>query len=376
MTNNMNTTIVGGNVTTTIVLEQKNSDGTYSSVGDNMPAGIPVTFTISNGTVNTTSTTLVSGEAGTIFTVTHAGTSTVSATLDNQTLTQQIIVDPSVSNITTGNVTVMNGKSVNLTATLTDANGNPLSGQSLNFSVNGVVVGNAMTNSNGVATLNYTPTSKGNYTVTVSYNGNADYLSSTGNGNLTVNPSAYLYLNVTSSKDNLNVGETSIITYKLSNSGSDGADNVKVSLQIPNGLEFVTASVDSGNWTYNSTTNTLTWTLANVPVGDPYLYLTVKPLSTGNYTILSFINSETANANTNTSPSITINAKTPNNPNVPTGNNTTNTTTTTTPTNPTDIKTVSAVTNTIPMEHTGVPLAGLALAILAIFGGMLPRRKQ
>ena len=72
--------------------------------------------------------------------------------------------------------------------------------------------------------------------------------------------------------------------------------------------------------------------------------------------------SETFNQNTNPLTPFTVNVQAQNNNNVSNGNNTTNT--------------VNAATQTIAMQHTGVPLAGLALAILAIFGGMLPRRKQ
>ncbi|KAF5083360.1 DUF11 domain-containing protein [Methanobacterium aggregans] len=173
---------------------------------------------------------------------------------------------------------------------------------------------------------------------------------------LTVNPAAYLYLNVTSSKDNPTVGETFVLTYKLSNSGPNNATNVTMSFQVPSGLEFVSASVDNGTWSYNPLYRTVTWNLTNVAVGDPYLYLTVKALGSGSYTIIPTITSDTYNRNTEPLTPFTVNVQAQNNSN----DNTVN---------------AASTTKTVPMQHTGMPIAGLITAILAIFGGMLPRRK-
>lgn len=355
---------IGGNVTATAVLQQKNADGSYSSVGDNMPEGIPVTFSGVKGTVKTTSTVLVSGEATTIFTAVNAGAASVSATVDNQMVTAPLTVDKSASNISISDMNGVNKKPTALNVTLTDGNGNPIVGQSVTFNVNGTNVGSATTNSRGVASLTYTPTSSGNFTVTASFSGSDDYLSSTRSGTLTVTPSAYLYIKVTSSKNNPSVGEATVLKYKLGNNGTDTAYNVTASFIIPDGLKFVTASVDVGNWTYNSTTRTLTWTLDSVPVGDPYLNITAVPLASGSYTVISTITSLTYNANTNIPPAITVIAPKNGGNNSSSGNGSVST-----------VKAVSTV-KTIPMQHTGVPLAGLLLGILAVLGGaILPRKK-
>ena len=50
-------------------------------------------------------------------------------------------------------------------------------------------------------------------------------------------------------------------------------------------VEFAGANVDQGTWTYNETTRTLTWTLGDVAVGDPYLWLNLNILSTGSFNI-------------------------------------------------------------------------------------------
>lgn len=349
----------------TIRLQEDSNGNVHDPSEGHIPDGVPVVLTSANGTLSTTSITLVNGLASSVFTAVSAGVGNVTATVDNQTVYVLLNVNKALTNITVDNTTGANKSPVNLVAKLTDDKGNPLSGQTVLFTVDGALVGTATTNGNGIATLSYTPTSSGNFTYMASYDATADYASSNSTGNLTVNPSAYLYLNVISSKTNLNVGETSVIKYKLGNSGSDTANNVTLSFQIPDGLEFVTASVDSGNWTYNTTTRTLTWTLDSVPVGDPYLNITVVPLSKGSYTIIPTITSGTANANNNALNSLTVNAD------AQSGSSTLNTTRKAV----NAATTIKTTTKTVPMQHTGVPLAGLVLAVLAIFGGMLPRRK-
>ena len=351
---------------TVTVSFNKDSNGNSTS-GVCIPDGTIVTFNSTSGTFNHSTATTTNGTANVTFTGTSLGTCLINATTDSQTVSTNIMVDQIVvTGLTVNNATVTDGKSVNLTATLTDIDSNPLSGKTVTFTVNNKDY-NAVTDSNGVATLDYTPSKAGTYTVTANFVDGTSYGNITGNAILTVESAAYLYLNTTTSNQNPGVGDTFILTYKLSNNGPDNATNVTISFQIPSGLEFVTASVDNGTWTYNATTRMLTWTLDSVPVGDPYLNITVTPLSTGSYTITPTIASLTANPNTNVLPSITINAQTSNNNN-PTGNNGTG--------NNNTPSTVNAATQTIAMQHTGVPLAGLALAILAIFGGMLPRRKQ
>ena len=203
---------------------------------------------------------------------------------------------------------------------------------------------------NGIATALFTAnqTGTGNLTATTD--------NQTVTQLLTVNPASYLYLNVTSSKSNPTVGETFVLTYKLSNSGPNNATNVTMSFKVPVGLEFVSASVDNGTCSYNPANRTITWNLTNVAVGDPYLYLTVRALGSGSYTIIPTITSDTYNRNTDPLKSFTVNVQEQNNNN----DNTVN---------------AASTTKTVPMQHTGMPVAGLVLAILAIFGGMLPRRK-
>ncbi len=83
------------------------------------------------------------------------------------------------------------GQTVALQATLRQSLDNaPISGQTLTFKVNNAVVGTAVTNSSGIATLNYTiPLSLplGTNALRVEYAGNSTYAATVGSNVLTVN---------------------------------------------------------------------------------------------------------------------------------------------------------------------------------------------
>ena len=69
------------------------------------------------------------------------------------------------------------GEAITLSATLTDVNGKPIPNEYVDFSVGGTVVGSASTGSDGVAKLQYTPTSEGSFEVLGSYRGGTEYAS-------------------------------------------------------------------------------------------------------------------------------------------------------------------------------------------------------
>ncbi|CFX30921.1 Invasin/intimin cell-adhesion, partial [Syntrophomonas zehnderi OL-4] len=277
--------------------------------------------------------------------------------------TTNLTVNPTPTNVTLDPVSGFAGQTVTINTHVTDSNNNPVKDGKVTYKVNGTLIGTVDV-SNGLATITWTiPTTwtTGTYNIIAEYSGSSNYLASTNGTSLTLQPSAYLYMNVTNSKNNPAIGEKFVLTYKLSNSGPDDAANVVVSFQIPEGLEFVTASVDSGTYTYNPTNRTITWTLNNVKVGDPYLYLTLQALTSGKYTIIPTIDSQTRNRNTDTIKPFNINIETPNN----NDNNPT--------TSPT---TANAASNTITMQKTGTPTTSLILAILAILGGILTPKKK
>ena len=178
----------------------------------------------------------------------------------------------------------------------------------------------------------------------------------TVNTEVTINPKSSLYLTITPNKANPVVGDTVIYTLKVGNNGPDTANDVVMTYVVPEGLEFAGASVDKGTYTYNPTTRTITWNIGNVPVGDPYMWLSLKVLSSGSYLFNPTLSTSTYDPtlNTNTQ-SITIHAASA------TNNNTNNT--------------VNAATSTVSMQHTGIPLIALILALFMVIGGMISSKK-
>ncbi|HEX3013691.1 MAG TPA: tandem-95 repeat protein, partial [Methanobacterium sp.] len=229
-----------------------------------------------------------------------------------------------------------------------------------------LTVTNVTQPNHGAATINadgtviYTPNSNwyglDSFTYTVS-DGNGGIATATVN--ITVNQAVSdLYIKTTISNLNPTTGETFTLTYKLGNYGPDEAKNVTITFQIPKGLDFVNIKVDKGKCTYNETTRTVTWTLDSVPVGDPYLYLTVKAADGGTYKITPSTTSATYNMNSGNSGIIIINVQ-PNNSNSNSGN------------------TVNAASKTtIGLQKTGLPLNYLILAVLMVLSGLVvPKRK-
>ncbi|MGB9978824.1 Ig-like domain repeat protein [Methanobacterium sp.] len=256
------------------------------------------------------------------------------------------------TNIIVNDVKSLNGKIVNLKANLTDVNRNPVAGKRVTFSLNGNTVGTAVTGANGIAIVSYKLNQSGNYQITADFAGDYVYVASRGTGEAAVTPVADLYLNSKVSSEDLEAGDKFLIVYKLGNKGLDAAENVTVTFKIPEGLEFQNITTDSGNWTYNKATRTVTWTLNLVPVGDPYLFLSVKAVSSGIYTIAPSMTSSTYNLNTGSNGVITMQVQ-PQSSNSSTTNSTV----------------ISALT-TICMQKTGLPLNYIILAVLIVLGGL------
>lgn len=163
---------------------------------------------------------------------------------------------------------------------------------------------------------------------------------------VTINKAADLYIQITSDKKNPKVGETFTLTYKLGNKGPDAAENVVTTIPLPEGFHLSKISGD-GTWTYDEATRTITWTMANVPVGDPFLYITGWFTRAGSYVFTASITSNTYNMNTQGVSALTVNAQ-----NV-------------------------AQAKTIGMQETGTPIATTLLAMLLVIAGLVvPSRKK
>lgn len=273
------------------------------------------------------------------ITADFAGDSTCLANNSNGTLTVNVLNTIMKVN----SVSTYNGKTVNLKASLKDVNRNSVAEKRVTFSLNGNVVGSAVTGADGVATLSYKLSQSGNYQVTADFAGDYVYVASRGTGKAEVTPVADLYLNSRVSSEGLKTGDKFVIIYKLGNNGFDAAKDVTITFKLPEGLEFQDIAIDSGNWTYNSTTRMVTWTSKVVPVGDPYLFLSVRAVNGGTYTITPKMTSSTYNMNTGSNGAITMQVQSNN-------SSTTNST-------------------VISTQKTGFPLNYIILAVLIVLGG-------
>ncbi|EKQ51601.1 MAG: repeat-containing protein, partial [Methanobacterium sp. Maddingley MBC34] len=251
------------------------------------------------------------------------------------------------TSITVGDVRGNKGDTVTLSATLTDHNSDPVVGATVEFWVDGAKVGESNTGSDGTAIFNYPITeTPGNHILQVVFNGNTFYQGSNATGNLYV-PSANLYIVITSDKNNPTVGEIFTLRYKLGNNGPDTADNVTITIPLPEG--FVISKIEGdGNWTV--TGNTITWTMKNVTVGDPNLYVSGWTTGPGNYLFTASITSDTFNINSMGISPLTLNTQ-------PTVN-------------------AATTTNTVGMQTTGTPVVPLALAVLGVLCGLVATRKN
>ncbi|MDI6644773.1 MAG: Ig-like domain repeat protein [Methanobacteriaceae archaeon] len=262
--------------------------------------------------------------------------------------TNELNVDKATTNVTVDDVIGNKGKTVNLNATLKDQYGNLLAGRTINFLVNGINAGSAITDVNGVATKSYNINLNGGmYTIQADFVGDDYYQASCGTGKLKV-PQADLYIKSWASKKNPYVGETITITFKLGNRGPDTAENVVFTIKIPEGMKYVGSNVDVGTIVYDPKTRTLTWTIGDVPVGDPYLYLRVKVLKAGRYVFKPQITTDTYDPNIDENIEIlVINAKSKHHSG-----------------------------HKVPMQKTGVPIWSLILAVLLVCAGLIKPFKK
>jgi uncharacterized repeat protein (TIGR01451 family) len=176
-------------------------------------------------------------------------------------------------------------------------------------------------------------------------------------GSRTYDVKSDVYVEVTASDTTPTVGDTVTYTFKLGNRGPGIATDVVFTYQVPEGMEYVdgSATVDSGSVSYDSATRTITWTLSEVDVVDPNLWLNLRVLSAGTYFIQPLVT--TSNYNPSLASgigSLEVNAVVK----------------PTTTAQAASTTTSSVQANTVPMQTTGMPLGGLILALLCIFSGL------
>ena len=267
------------------------------------PNGIPIAFGATGGTITPASALTQSGNALSSFISTTVGTATVSATLDNQTVSLSFMVTPppttqaDLAVFKSGsNPTPNVGDTITYTITLDNGGPDPATG---------VVVGDTLPTgvtyvSSSASQGAYDPTTHlwtvGDVKVatpqtlvitatvvsaapianTASIAKSDQFDPYEGNNSDTtsiVPQQADLGLVKSVDDPRPNVGETVTFTVFLVNSGPAAATGVVVADPLPAGLQFVGAKPSQG--TYDSTTGT--WTVGGVAVGAPQtLTITAK----------------------------------------------------------------------------------------------------
>jgi len=171
-------------------------------------------------------------------------------------------------------------------------------------------------------------------------------------GIVTVNPFlAYtMDLTITASNSAPNVGQEFSYTITVTNNGPDNATDVQVSDGIPAGLTFNSYTASQG--TYNHATEI--WNIETLPSGaSATLQLFVTPTASVAGTTIINVATITAqnefNLNFNIPIKVTIN--------VPNGT--------------TNASAATTTSKTVGMQSTGVPIAGIVLAILMVIGGFI-----
>jgi uncharacterized repeat protein (TIGR01451 family) len=168
---------------------------TLTDTHNNIPvAGKSIQFSV-DGNIVGTATTNAQGIATFAYTITqNSGIYTILAQFFQDTIyagtsnTNDLTVDATPTAITVNPATGFNGHLVNLIATLTDTHNNvALAGKSVQFSVDGNIVGTATTNAQGIATFAYTVTQNiGNYNILAQFLGDSTYAASSNTNNLNV----------------------------------------------------------------------------------------------------------------------------------------------------------------------------------------------
>lgn len=152
------------------------------------PGGTPVTFTVTGANPQIATVAADSGGVATLsYTGNNAGTDTVVATATTMlppanltSNTATIVWEKIPTSLTyTGDTTADFDDPANLSATLIDSNGNPVSGATLTFTLNGQAPCTGVTDATGSAACSLTPNEMaGVYTLTVAFAGDNRFLPS------------------------------------------------------------------------------------------------------------------------------------------------------------------------------------------------------
>jgi alpha-D-ribose 1-methylphosphonate 5-triphosphate synthase subunit PhnH len=193
------------------------------------------------------------------YTPTTLGKQTITATYNGdsqhnnspeQTTTINIIKIDTKLSVKVSNSTPINNTNITITATLTDTDNKAIANQNITLNVAGKTF-NVKTNSNGIATQNYTPTTIGTQTITANYKGDSQYVNSNATTNITVKKiNTKIDLKVS---NNTPINNTPInITVTLTDADNNKLSNQQVTLNI-NGKTATAKTNNNGQVTQTYT---------------------------------------------------------------------------------------------------------------------------
>ena len=203
-------------------------------------AGVDVSFNVSGANPGSgTVTTDANGEAVYSDPGTHTGTDTVNASVAgvtaHATATIQWVAGTATLAVAASSDTPDVNTEVTLTGTLTDANGDPISGVTVYFDVSGANTfsDSAVTGDDGVATVTYTGTAEGADAVQAYADLNSSGTADSGepSGSTTINWGGAMALALAPASQSVEVGGTASITATLTNP-DDSSSNIKVYVTV------------------------------------------------------------------------------------------------------------------------------------------------
>jgi hypothetical protein len=169
---------------TNITADFNHINGGGDLIGGYIPDGIPVTFTTDWGSFTHNSNTTVNGEARTTFQANGISSPTtnpvkVYAAADSEISTYAPVTIIMPTKLILNKLTAYKGKIIKINATLWNTYyKQPVSGQKVTFKIDGKIIGSAITNANGVATINYKDLTGKTSTITAEFAGSKLYANS------------------------------------------------------------------------------------------------------------------------------------------------------------------------------------------------------